>query len=71
MAGICRHDDYHSHPVYQELIEQLASNKDIRMGLQLVHCAYECPSIMDSVEVDYSERDTVVLVHGWVLTVMS
>ena len=27
--------------------------------LQLVHCAYECPSIMDSVKVDYSKRDTI------------
>ena len=58
LAGICRHDDYHSHPVYQELVQQLASNHQHR-GLQLVHCAYECPSIMDSVKVDYSERDTI------------
>ena len=55
LAGICRHDDYHSrHHVYQELVQQLASE-----SLQLVHCAYECPSIMDSVKVDYSERDTI------------
>ena len=58
LAGICRHDDYRSHPMYQELVQQLASNKYNR-GLQLVHCAYECPSIMDSVKVDYSEHDTV------------
>ena len=49
LAGMYRHDDYHSHPVYQELVQLLASE-----GLQLVHCAYECPSIMDSVKVDYS-----------------
>ena len=49
LAGMYRHDDYHSHPVYQELVQLLAS-KD----LQLVHCAYECPSIMDS---DYSKLD--------------
>ena len=54
LAGMYRHDDYHSHPVYQELVQLLAS-KD----LQLVHCAYECPSIMDSVKVDYSKRDTI------------
>ena len=54
LAGMYRHDDYHSHPVYQELVQLLASE-----GLQLVHCAYECPSIMDSVKVDYSERDTI------------
>ena len=54
LAGMYRHDDYHSHPVYQELVQLLASE-----GLQLVHCAYECPSIMDSVKVDYSKRDTI------------
>ena len=54
LAGMYRHDDYHSHPVYQELIHQLAYQR-----LQLVHCAYECPSIMDSVKVDYSKRDTI------------
>ena len=55
LAGICRHDDYHSHPVYQELVQQLGSE-----SLQLVHCAYECPSIMDSVKVNYhDEYDTI------------
>ena len=54
LAGMYRHDYYHSHPVYQELVQLLASE-----WLQLVHCAYECPSIMDSVKVDYSERDTI------------
>ena len=54
LAGMYRHDDYHSHPVYQELVQLLAFAR-----LQLVHCAYECPSIMDSVKVDYSKRDTI------------
>ena len=54
LAGMYRHDDYHSHPVYLELVKQLASR-----SLKLVHCAYECPSIMDSVKVDYSKRDAV------------
>ena len=54
LAGMCRHVDYHSHPVYQELVQLLASE-----GIKLVHCAYECPSIMDSVKVDYSKRDSV------------
>ena len=54
LAGMYRHDDYHSHPVYQELVQLLASE-----GLQLFHCAYECPSIMDSVKVDYSRYDTI------------
>ena len=54
LAGMYRHDDYHSHPVYQELVQLIPSE-----GLQLVHCAYECPSIMDSVKVDYSKCDTI------------
>ena len=57
LAGMYRHDDYHSHPVYQELVQQLASIQ--YTSLQLVHCAYECPSIMDSVKVDYSKRYTI------------
>ena len=54
LAGMYRHDEYHSHPVYQELVQLLAF-----ASLKLVHCAYECPSIMDSVNVDYSKRDTI------------
>ena len=62
LAGICRYDDYHSHPVYQELIQQLAHNcLHANNSLQLVHCAYECPSIMDSVKVDYSGRDIILV----------
>ena len=57
LAGMYRHDDYHSHPVYQELVQQLSSNQ--YGGVQLVLCAYECPSIMDSVKMDYSEFDTI------------
>ena len=67
LAGMCRHDDYHSHPVYQELVQLLSSNPYNspylrNVGLHLVHCAYECPSIMDSVKVDYSKRDTIYVV---------
>ena len=56
LAGMYRHDDYHSHPVYQELVQCL---RDPFRHLQLVHCAYECPSIMDSVKVDYSKSGTL------------
>ena len=67
LAGMYRHDDYHSHPVYQELVQLLASKR-----LQLVHCAYECPSIVDSVKVDYSKRDTInvepVVGFDWYVT---
>ena len=67
LAGMCRHDGYHSHPVYQELVQLLSSNPYNspylrNVGLHLVHCAYECPSIMDSVKVDYSKRDTIYVV---------
>ena len=54
LAGMYRHDDYHSHPVYQELVPQLP----VRC-LQLVHCAYECPSIIDSAKVDYRKHDAI------------
>ena len=60
LAGMYRHDDYHSHPVYQELVQQLSNNLFVG-GLQLVHCAYECPSIMDSVKVGYIKRDKIVV----------
>ena len=60
LAGMqYRRNDYHSHPVYQELVQLLAINQCD--GLNLVHCAYECPSIMDSVWVDYSKRDAIVV----------
>ena len=63
LAGMYRHDDYHSHPVFRELVQLFGSNLYTSLvynvGLQLVHCAYECPSIMDSVKVDYSEHDTI------------
>ena len=57
LAGMCRHDEYHSHPVYQELVQELSSNQ--YDGLQLVHCTYENPRIMDSVMVDDSECDRI------------
>ena len=67
LAGMYRHDDYHSHPVYQELVQVLASER-----LQLVHCAYECPSIMNGVKMDYSKRDTLnvipVVGYDWYAT---
>ena len=64
LAGMYRHDDYHSHPVYQELVQLLASER-----LQLVHCAYECPCIMDSVKVDYNTIDvTPVVDFDWYAT---
>ena len=49
LAGMCRHDEYHSDPaVYQELVQKLSNNQH---GLQFVHCICEYPNIMDSVKV--------------------
>ena len=63
LAGICSHDDSGSRPVHQdELVRLLATEcLNVRKSLQLVHCAYECPSIMDSVTVDYSERNSLAV----------
>ena len=61
LAGICSHDDSDSRPVHQdELVRLLATEcLNVRKSLQLVHCTYECHSIMDSVKVDYSECDSL------------
>ena len=59
LAGMCRHDEYHSDPaVYQELVQKLSNNQH---GLQFVHCICEYPNIMDSVKVDYSNCNTIVI----------
>ena len=67
LAGICRHDDYHSHPLHLELIQQLGSNLH---AFQFVHCAYECPSIMHSVK--FSKNDvlevTPLVSFDWYVT---
>ena len=57
LAGMCRL----GHPVYQQLVNELASNKlsPADTGLDMVHCAYECPSIADSVKVDYSVCESI------------
>ena len=61
LAGISRHDDYHSQPAYQYLVECVAPNSSLHVSSQLVHYAYESPSIMDSVKkVMISERAIVV-----------
>ena len=61
LAGICRHDVYHSHPVYQELVQQLVPIiQDTSRSLQLVHCVYECPSIMDCTKNIKSDNLLVV-----------
>ena len=62
VAGICmrRHDDYNDIrlAMYHKLVDILGcecyvtGSPIVANSLQLVHCAYECPSIMDSVKID-------------------
>ena len=61
LAGIFGYCDYSSHPVYQELVQEISRNcNSWRYETQrLVHCAFECPSIMESIKVDYSISETI------------
>ena len=62
LAGMCTNDNY-PRPVYQELVEQLTSNIFSVLTthpIQLVHCAYECPSIMECIKVEYSAKNNVI-----------
>ena len=62
LAGICNINGYgHSHELVQCLIEFLGCNFLYRSGaLQLVHCAYECPSIMNR---SYSKENQFIVVE--------
>ena len=58
LAGICanNHHDY-SNDLLQWFVKFLSSICfDRSHALQLVHCAYECPSIMEKLKVQYSEE---------------
>ena len=85
LAGICRHDVYHNHHVYQELVQQLVPTKqnisrslwsfptiqDTSRSLRLVHCAYECPSIVDyikNIKADSSVEVEPVVGLDWYAT---
>ena len=64
LAGICRnnHHDYCS-DLRQWLVEFLHQICfDRSQALQLVLCAYECPSIMHDLKVEYSEKNTCLVV---------
>ena len=63
-VGICRHVEYQSHALYQKLVKQLSSS--YAYANSLVHCVYECPSIMDCVELDYSKYEHgAMVVEPW------
>ena len=58
LAGICAnyHHDY-SNDLLQWFVKFLSSICfDKSCALQLVHCAYECPSIMERLKVPYGEE---------------
>ena len=65
LTGICRnnHHDYCSN-LRQWVVEflcQICFEKS--KALQLVHCAYECPSIMHDLKVEYSEKNAFIVVE--------
>ena len=65
LAGICRnnHHDYCSN-LHQWLVEFLHQTCfDRSQALQLVHCTYECPSIMPDLQVEYSEKNAFIVVE--------
>ena len=65
LAGICHnnHQEYCSN-LRQWLVEFLRQTCfDRSQALQLVHCAYECPSIMHDLKVEYSENNAFIVVE--------
>ena len=65
LAGICRNNrhDYCS-DLRQWLVEFLCQICfDRSQALQLVHCAYECPSIMPNLNKKYSEKNAFIVVE--------
>ena len=62
LAGICRNN--HHHHLLKWLVEFLRQICFDRLqALQLVHCAYECPSIMHDLKVEYSEKNAFIVVE--------
>ena len=65
LAGICRNNphDYCSdlHEWLVEFLGQICFDRS--QALPLVHCAYECPSIMADLKVKYSEKNTFIVVE--------
>ena len=65
LAGICRNNrhDYCSN-LCQWLVHFLHQICfDRSRALQLVHCAYECPSIVNDLKVEYSENNAFIVVE--------
>ena len=66
LAGICRnnHHDYCNNlrEWLVEFLRQICFDRS-RAQLQLVHCAYECPSIMPNLEEKESENNAFIVVE--------
>ena len=65
LAGIC-HNNSHDYcsDLHQWLVEFLCQICfDRSRALQLVHCAYECPSIMHALKVEYTKKNTCIVVE--------
>ena len=63
LAGICHNNrqDYSSN--LRRWLVQFLCQTCFDRSLQLVHCAYECPSIMPKLNVAYSEENTFIVVE--------
>ena len=59
VAGICSHSEYRDQPLYHDLVRIISTTS--QHSLLLVHCAYECSSIIQDVKMGYSS-DHVLLV---------
>ena len=65
LAGIC-HNNRHEYcsNLCKWLVEFFRQTCfDRSKALQLVHCAYECPSIMYNLKVEYSKQNTFIVVE--------
>ena len=62
LAGICR-NNHHQYLLkcLVEFLRQICFDRS--QALQLVHCAYECPSIMHDLEVEYTENNAFIIVE--------
>ena len=65
LAGICCNNNHvYCSNLRQWLVEFLCQICfDRSQALQLVHCAYECPSIMHDLKVEYSEKNAFIVVE--------
>ena len=65
LAGLCRNNRHDYCSNLQQWLVQFLSEAcfDRSQALQLVHCAYECPSIMSNLKVLYSEKNAFIVVE--------